>query len=261
MVSPSRERIRDLLGPRSLFGPIEVHDEVTSTNEVAAEAARAGADEGLVVLADTQTAGRGRLRRHWVSPPGSSISMSLLLRPGRRAEDWGWLSLVAGLAVASGLDALAPGSPVQLKWPNDVLIAGRKVCGILSERDDTPRGPAAVVGIGINVTLTEDELPVPGATSLALSGLPTDRDQVIAAVLTAFDAAYRQWSVDGHVLEAYRDRCTSIGADLTITVDSTTTLTGVGHDVDTAGRLIVELPDGLRAFTVGDVVHARLGSR
>lgn len=242
-----------------MFGPIESHEQVDSTNAVAAEAARAGASEGLVVLAGTQTAGRGRLTRTWVSPPGSSIALSVLLRPRRGGQDWGWLSLVAGLAVARGLDAIAPGAPVQLKWPNDVLIGGRKVCGILSERDDTPQGPAAVVGIGINVGLREDELPVPNATSLALSGLPTDHDRVIASVLTQFERGYADWQRDGHALAAYRERCSSIGADLTITVDATTTLAGVGYDVDAAGRLVVSLPDGLRAFSVGDVVHARLG--
>ncbi len=187
--------------------------------------------------------------------------MSLLTRPWRPVPEWGWLSLLPGLAVAGAVTDLATdASRVHLKWPNDVLIDGRKVCGILSEFVETREGPCAVVGIGINVTLAEAELPVPGATSLALAGFDTDQSRLAARVLTHFERFYHQWERHGSLREAYSQRCASIGAMLTVHADDQR-ISGTGFGVDESGRLQVLTADGVRTFAVGDVVHATLGHR
>ncbi len=234
-------------------------DSTGSTNADLVARARDGAGEGSVVVAWEQTAGRGRLDRTWASPPGASLSMSLLLVPRPAFEQWGWLSLLAGMAVRAALERFAPeAGRVQLKWPNDVLIDGRKVCGILSERVEHRTGARAVVGLGINVGMDEADLPVPGATSLRLAGFPEDRRAVALAVLEEFERFYTSWQAAGDVREAYLQLCTSVGAELTIVVDETTSVCGIGHGVDAAGRLEVATEHGLRTFAVGDVVHARL---
>lgn len=231
-----------------------------STNADVAALARAGGPEGFVLIADEQTSGRGRLDRTWASPPGASLAMSLLLRPPASSGGaWGWLSLIAGMAVTRGLRELSgAGERITLKWPNDVLVDGLKVCGILSERVETPDGPAAIVGIGINLRLEADELPVPHATSLALAGLPSERDAVTGAVLRAFDEVYTDLLSSGPPVRAYSDMCASIGAELTVIVRADEHVHGVGAGIDPDGRLVVDAGGILRAFAVGDVVHARL---
>lgn len=245
------------LGHLGFFRVFEVAS-TGSTNADVAAAARAGAPEGLVLLADEQTAGRGRLARQWASPVGKSLSMSVLLRPSGDLVDWGWLSLLAGMAVTAGLQSLSGGgADVTLKWPNDVLVGGRKVCGILSERVESDEGPAAIIGIGINLSLTEGELPVPTATSLAMAGLPHGRDEVAAAVLREFLSVYRDWEAGGPPLAQYRRLCASIGAELTVTTGADV-IRGVGVGIDETGRLVVDTGAGLRSFAVGDVIHATL---
>lgn len=242
-----------------LWREIRWIDSTGSTNADLAVEARRGVSEGLVLVAREQTAGRGRLDRSWSSPPGASVSMSLLLVPRHPFTHWGWLSLLAGMAVRSALAGMAADPQrVQLKWPNDVLIDGRKVCGILSERVEHPDGARAVVGIGINVGMDEADLPVPNATSLRLAGLPEDRDHVVTEVLAQFEKLYLSWQ-DGYDVRAdYRRACSSIGAELRIIVDRDETVEGIGADVDEQGRIVVDTARGRRVFAVGDVIHARL---
>lgn len=154
-----------------------------STNADVAAAARTGAAEGHAVVADHQSAGRGRLGRRWEAPPGAALAASFLLRPdGVPAARWPWLPLLVGVACAEAI-AKAAGVDAVLKWPNDVLLTdGRKLAGILVERVDTPPGAAAVVGVGLNVSQRPDQLP-PGAASLATAGA--------AGFGTAVDSAYR----------------------------------------------------------------------
>src|SRR6185436_16421062 len=128
--------------------------------------------EGLVVVAEHQTAGRGRLDRTWQTPARAALTVSVLLRPRTAAGDWPWFPLLAGCAAALALRRL--GALVELKWPNDVLLGDAKLAGILTERVDTAPEPALVLGIGINVGMTSDELPVETATSLAVAGLEID---------------------------------------------------------------------------------------
>lgn len=244
----------------TLWREITRVESTGSTNADLVVQARAGEPEGLVLVAWEQTAGRGRLDRSWVSPPGASVSMSMLLVPRQPFGRWGWLSLLAGMSVRAALEEIAPEpGRVQLKWPNDVLIDGRKVCGILSERVEHPDGARAVVGLGINIAMTETDLPVPTATSLRIAGFPEDRDQVVAGVLEQFEKSYRRWQDTGDLRAEYRQLCSSIGAELRIVVDRQRAVEGIGHDVDEFGRIVVSTARGLQAFAVGDVIHARLG--
>ncbi len=251
--------IRALVGESALWRDIRHVPTTGSTNADLSAAAHRGEPAGQVLLASEQTAGRGRLTRQWASPAGSSISMSVLLAPAQPAARWGWLSLLTGVAVADALDELAPpGVSVAVKWPNDVLVDGGKVCGILSERVEHPAGVRAVVGLGVNLTLTRDELPVPTATSLALAGFETTVDDVVAGILRHLERHHREWERAGTLRDAYRERCASIGAPLTITAPGRGPIGGTGHDVDDEGCLQVRTAAGLETFAVGDVVHARL---
>lgn len=232
-----------------------------STNADLAALARQGERAGLVLVADEQTAGRGRLDRSWASPAGGSVAISVLVAPEPLFPQWGWLSLLAGLAVADTVAGFAPNpDAVELKWPNDVLVNGRKVCGILSERIDPPGGttPLAVLGMGINLDIAAADLPVPTATSLALEGIEAGRDDVVAALLGHLGEHLQTWQQRGELADEYGRRCASIGAQLEIIVDERTRANGTGHGVDAHGRLQVATARGVETFAVGDVVHARL---
>jgi BirA family biotin operon repressor/biotin-[acetyl-CoA-carboxylase] ligase len=249
---------RDLLVEGGLWTALEVSASTGSTNADAAAAAVAGAPEGLVVTTEHQQAGRGRLDRRWEVPARSGLVVSVVLRPDVPLARWTWLPLLAGLAV--DLTAQDCGVASGLKWPNDVLVDDRKLCGILLERAEggSPRA-AAVVGVGLNVTLTEDERPVPTATSLWLeSARVTDRGRVLVLLLGHLERLYRGWVDSGgdpaSLRPAYLERCVTVGAQVRVELPDGSTLEGVAEDVDAWGRLVV---DGT-AVSAGDVVHARL---
>ncbi len=244
------------LGDAGLWRHVEAVAETGSTNAVLAERARAGAPSGSVLVADHQTTGRGRFTRVWQAPPGKSLALSVLLRPPvAETRRWLWLPLLAGLAVADGLRAAA-GVDARLKWPNDVLIGGRKVCGILAERVEGPV-PAAVVGMGINTLLAEAELPVPTATSLALAGAAVDPGKVVREVLVAFERWYSRWASGADLREAYAARCDTVGRQVRVVVSETESVEGEAVGVDPDGCLLVRTPDGVRTFAAGDVWHLR----
>lgn len=230
--------------------------ETDSTNADLATAARSGAAAGTVVVADHQRAGRGRLGRRWTAPPGTSVAISALLRPPASvpAERWLWLPLVAGMAVSEAVAELGAGE-VAVKWPNDVLIGDRKVCGILSERVIDQN--AAVIGMGINTTLSEDQLPVPTATSLALAGARSDAVEVVVAVLGALGRWYQRWADGEDLAPAFSQRCGTLGRTVRVERGPSGDVTGVAEGVDAEGRLLVRTSAGLQAFSAGDVVHLR----
>lgn len=239
-----------------LWQRIETVVEVGSTNAVLAARARAGGASGQVLVADHQSQGRGRFTRVWAAPPGRAVALSVLLRPPPVApQRWLWLPLVAGLAVADGLRAAA-GVDARLKWPNDVLIDGRKVCGILAERvEGTP--PAVVIGMGINTLLNSDELPVPTATSLALAGADVKPGEVVREVLASLERWYRAWGAGVDLREAYVSRCDTIARAVRVVASETETVEGTAAGVDADGRLLVHTGAGVRAFSAGDVWHLR----
>jgi BirA family biotin operon repressor/biotin-[acetyl-CoA-carboxylase] ligase len=263
---------RALVVDGGVWTGLEYLPRTGSTNADVAAAARAGTAEGYVVVADEQTAGRGRLERVWQSPPRAGIATSVLLRPGAAVPARGWspvptsgyglLPLLAGVALVEAVRRLSDLDAV-LKWPNDLVIDGRKCAGILAETvpDGRPdAGPAAVIGIGLNVTLREPELPHPDATSLQLAGsICVDRDPLLRAVLRGLADWYGRWRdvggdpVASGLMETYRFHCATIGATVRVELPGGGELTDVATGVDDDGALVV---DG-RRVAAGDVVHVR----
>ncbi|MFE5535192.1 biotin--[acetyl-CoA-carboxylase] ligase [Streptomyces sp. NPDC056492] len=256
---------RALVTDGGLWTSVEVVAATGSTNtDLAARAARL--PEGAVLVAEEQTAGRGRLDRSWVAPPRSGLFFSVLLKPGDSVpqERWGWLTLLAGVAAAGGLSRAA-GVDTALKWPNDLLLTvngeERKTGGILAERV----GDGVVIGIGLNVTLTEDELPVPEAGSLILAkAAVTDREPLLKAVLRSLEQWYGDWRAAGGdpaasgLQEAYAADCVTLGRHVRADLPGGRTLTGTAEAVDADGRLVVRTAeDEHEAVGAGDVVHLR----
>ncbi|WP_026211761.1 biotin--[acetyl-CoA-carboxylase] ligase [Longispora albida] len=254
---------RALLRPGSLWSSLSVLAETGSTNAELVRLAKAGAAEGTVLIAERQTAGRGRLGRTWESPPRAGIAMSVLLRPAEvPVARYGWLPLLAGVALAdaTGLRSWAAPDGSGLKWPNDLLVEGRKCAGILAEVADG----AIVVGIGLNVSLRREELPREDATSLVLEGAPvTDRAPLVKALLRSIESRYTAWRLDGGDPEAsglraaYKERCVTLGRTVRVMLPGDVELTGTAADVDSDGRLVVTHPGGREAIAAGDVVHVR----
>lgn len=237
---------------------IDVVEAAPSTNALVAARARAGAPEGLVVVAEHQTAGRGRLDRTWWTPPRAALTFSVLLRPGPEPVDWPWLPLLTGVSVAQALRE--SGAEVALKWPNDVLVGGRKVAGLLAERVETPAGPAAVLGIGLNVSTTRAELPVESATSLMLAGVDLDRTDLVVGLLASLRREYDAWRGPQGVPRlhaAYTGLCSTVGRRVRVDLPAGHTLLGTAVAVAEGGGLVVDT--GARRVTVGagDVVHVR----
>jgi BirA family biotin operon repressor/biotin-[acetyl-CoA-carboxylase] ligase len=242
---------------------VEVVAATASTNADVGVRARAGEPEGLVLVAEHQTAGRGRLDRGWETPARAALTFSVLLRPsGVPDRRWPWLPLLTGLAVVEGI-AAAGGPACGLKWPNDVQHEGRKIAGILVERLETSRGPAAVVGVGLNVSTRPDELPVATATSLAVAGAgDIDRTSLLLSLLAALGRRYDAWTRSAGdpalgVLAEYRRHCVTIGQPVRVHLPSGEVIEGTAVAVDRDGALVVG--SGARRVTVnaGDVVHVR----
>jgi len=247
-----------LVRPGGFWADVVVTSSTASTNADLAAAAREGAAEGTVHTTDHQVAGRGRLDRTWESPEASGIAVSVLLRPTEvPPARWVWLPLLVGLAVAATVEECDV--EAGLKWPNDVLVDGRKLAGILLERVDTADGPAAVVGVGLNVTMRSDELPVDTATSLLLEDASeTDRTVVLRLLLRNLEALYRAWRGAGGdpaagVRESYVRRCVTLGSDVSVAMPDGSVLTGRADDVDDLGRLVV----AGTAVSAGDITHVR----
>ncbi|MDH2443093.1 biotin--[acetyl-CoA-carboxylase] ligase [Amnibacterium sp. CER49] len=251
--------------PRSsaLVARLQWLDEAGSTNSELvrlATADEAGWPAPSVLVTDVQTAGRGRLGRAWTAPPGASLAVSVLLRPAVPRDRLGWLSLLAGTAMARALAGL--GVAASTKWPNDVLVGGRKICGVLAEA--LPDG-GAVIGTGLNHRLAEEALPVPTATSLAIEGGPTDPDLLLAAYLTEllalaerFAAAKGDPDASG-VREAVLAISGTIGRAVRVSLPDGTALVGTAVGIDADGRVEVraEADSRITAVASGDVEHLR----
>ncbi|WP_295804767.1 biotin--[acetyl-CoA-carboxylase] ligase [uncultured Corynebacterium sp.] len=287
MTALDLDRIREAVADD--FAVIEYTESTGSTNTDLMQADKVA--DGTVLLANEQLAGKGRLGRHWVSPAGSQLIFSVLILPDS-LDHLGTLPLAAGLAVTDSVDGAV------LKWPNDVHIGGKKLCGILAEAgpvgeafksapktevskaevakaevskaevnkaeinktEVAPKTQAAnppsarvVVGMGINVTLTREELPIEAATSLALEGLDTDRTELAITVLKNLHRRINQWEQqDPQLMADYRKACSSIGQEVRLeapTGDVTGTVEGVADD----GRINV----GGEYYSAGDVIHLR----
>jgi BirA family biotin operon repressor/biotin-[acetyl-CoA-carboxylase] ligase len=228
---------------------VEWVSETGSTNADAVARAHAGEPDGLVLVADHQREGRGRLDRRWDAPAGANLLMSVLLRPALEPDDWH--RCTTALAVAAADACASGGVPARIKWPNDLVIGGEKLAGILAEA--VPEERAVVVGLGLNVgwPLAGE---YPGATSLAARGASVRRDELLAAVLQRID----EQAADLH--ERYVARSATVGRDVRVTLPDGSVVAGRASAVDRAGRLVVETAAGPRTFTVGDVVHAATAS-
>ena len=254
----SADRLQRALAGDRLWHAVMVVASTESTNALAAARARDGVPAGLVILAEEQTAGRGRLDRVWQSPARAGVLMSFVLRPTTSPGTWPHLPLIAGLAALEAVIAVAH-VDAALKWPNDVLVGARKLGGILTERVDD----AVVVGIGVNVSTRAEELPPEGATSLALAGGVTDREPLVKEILRSFGRRYAEWSDSGGrasaVLPAYRERCETIGRDIRLDLPGGRAAVGTVTNVDDEGRLVVRDAVGgeEHAWPAGDVVHTR----
>jgi len=240
---------------------VQVVDESTSTNADVAERFRGGEPEGLVLVAEHQSAGRGRMGRSWVTSPRASLIVSFLLVPGAGSGGvpggrWPWLPLLTGVAAARAVRRVTD-VQVDLKWPNDVLAGGQKLGGILLERVERRGEAAAVVGIGINCAQTTDELPVPEATSLSvLTGAPVDRSALLEALLEELADCYDDWQAGADLRPAYLELCITPGQQVRVAVPGGEVL-GEAVDVDPSGRLVVRTEAGDERLGAGDVVHVR----
>jgi BirA family biotin operon repressor/biotin-[acetyl-CoA-carboxylase] ligase len=279
-----------------MWAPVDVVASTGSTNADLLERGAAGGAEGAVLVAEEQTAGRGRFGRTWTSVPGASLTFSVLLRPasvppGRR----GWLPLLAGVAVASAVRTLSAGTlsagtvsagtvsagtlsasgvsagagagvGALLKWPNDVLVGERKLAGILAEQ--APDGDAVVIGIGLNVATPADALPVSPsglrATSLLAEGAAVAREALLLSILGQLEDRYTAFRADpdpvrGGLRDAYRSLSATLGQPVRVELPAGRVLTGVAADIDPDGRLLVAEEAGGRVTPVsaGDVIHVR----
>jgi BirA family biotin operon repressor/biotin-[acetyl-CoA-carboxylase] ligase len=239
-------------------------DVVTATGSTNADLfARAMAGEdiaGAVLLAENQTAGRGRNGRSWSAAPHAQVILSVGVDSGGVAPGaWGWLPLSAGIAVVDAVLAVT-GVRVGLKWPNDVLARTdgppRKLAGILSEV--AAPHPVIILGIGLNVTLSADESESPGAVSLQDLGASTlDRTALVSRLLHELADRIGQWR-DGRTLaDDYRQRSLTIGSRVRASLPGDKEVTGVAADVDDQGRLLIDTDQGTVTVSAGDVVHVR----
>ncbi len=279
----------DLPLSRATVPRLEFLASTGSTNDDLREAANgpdaAAWPHGSVIVTDDQTRGRGRLGRAWFAPAGKTLAISVLLRPelpGGEAfplDAYGWIPLMAGAAmteaVRRAVDAAASAAPsepeddatggvdVELKWPNDVLVSGYKVCGILSEL--IPESGAVVVGAGLNLTLDEHDLPTLTSTSLLLvTGVRPDADAVLADYLGTFLGLMRTFAEHGAdaaasgVADRVTALCGTVGAEVRVELPGGTELLGTAERIADDGRLVVVDETGEpRSVAAGDVTHLR----
>ncbi|MFE6995326.1 biotin--[acetyl-CoA-carboxylase] ligase [Microbacterium sp. NPDC057659] len=215
-----------------------------------------GAPHLTVLLTDHQTAGRGRLDRTWVTPRGSALAISVLLRDLPAPAARGWIPLVAGLAMADAVAAQLSEHDVGVKWPNDVLVDGRKICGILAEATQD----AVIVGSGVNTVMTAEQLPVATATSFAALGVTADDDRLVADYVSALDAWIAALATEqsaDRVRAAVTARCLTIGRQVRVELPAGGELLGVATGLDADGRLVVVSDGAEHPVSAGDVVHVR----
>jgi BirA family transcriptional regulator, biotin operon repressor / biotin---[acetyl-CoA-carboxylase] ligase len=252
-VSALRRALVD--GPQASWSRLDVVEETGSTNaDLIANAA--GLADRTALVAEHQASGRG--------PPRSQLLMSVLVKfPGIDPSVLGWLPLLTGVAVVDALRTVAA-VDAALKWPNDVLVGGRKVAGILAEVALHGQTPAVVVGIGLNVSLKQDELPVPTATSLVLENAAvTERDTLLRAILRGIGAEVDSWKNSSwntdHLASRYRERCDTVGRRVRVELPGEKQILGEAIDVDQQGRIVVRDDETGKPIPVaaGDVTHLR----
>lgn len=257
MTGPPPALVASLVEGPSLVTRVEWHERCSSTNTITAAAGDTGAPEGLLVLADEQTAGRGRHGRTWTAPAGTSLLFSLLLRPSVRDAAPTLLPLLAGMVLAETVSRHLPEHEVALKWPNDLLVNGRKAAGVLAEASQG----AVVIGVGVNIDWRGVETPaeLEQATSLAaVAGHDVDRWRVLAGFIGMFSQRYDQWQqLPAAFLDGYRQRCATLGQQVRVHHRDGTSLSGEAVGFAPNGALEVRTASGTVTVNEGDVEHLR----
>lgn len=230
--------------------------EIDSTNEEARRLAKAGTEGPVWIMARTQTAGRGRRGRSWVSPPGNLMA-TLLLRPDCPPIAAGQLSFVAALAVAELVQGVDPRLEITLKWPNDVLVRDKKVAGILLESSSRPSGALEflAIGIGVNLRHHPDDTPYPVTSLAAQTARVPEPEQALSALAQGFDRAFRLWRTHGFgpIRDGWLKRAKGVGRPILVRL-ADEELEGIFQGLDSDGALILQQPSGLtRLVTAGEV--------
>ncbi len=254
----AEEEVGSRLETSRMGRQIRCFSRIDSTNQYAKKAAEDGAADGMLVIADEQTAGKGRRGRSWVTPPGETIAFTLLLRPKLSPDRVSMVTLVMGLAVAKAVNTLYP-LKAGIKWPNDVVINGKKLCGILTEMSaEVMHVNHIVIGVGINANMTSfpEELSRI-ATSLKLElGRDVSRAELIAQVMAEFERLYEKFEEDGDlraVSEEYNALCLNAESMVRV-LDPNGEYTGTSHGINALGELLVETESGqVRNVYAGEV--------
>lgn len=234
-------------------------ESLPSTNTELARRASEGAAEGLAIVADEQTAGRGRLQRAWSSPKGAGLYFSILLRPAIAQNYWPLITFMAAIAVGDALREAA-GLETDIKWPNDLLSGERKICGILAEAIDTPAGRAVILGIGIN--LTENAFP-PELANVAISvseatGRPPERERILAALLTALSGWYPLLERPEQIIDTWSNRSSYAIGKLVQVSNGDDVWQGTTCGVEPDGALRLRTSSGeVKLVRAGDVYSIR----
>ena len=259
----TREAIRAYLTTRFVGQRLEVYEEIDSTNDRAVALARDGAPNGTVVLAELQTKGRGRLGRRWFAPPGTSLLLSVVLRPDLAARAAQRTTMICSLAAVEAIAEVGETLPqggqfvAQVKWPNDILLSGKKVGGVLTELGlRGERLDYAVVGMGLNVNLDVSALPqvmTPATSIMAEVGQPVSRLDLLIALLERIETYAERLSAAWSPHEAWRGYLATLGQHVRVNVGQEV-IEGVAEDVDEDGALLVRTRTGeLSRIVVGDV--------
>jgi BirA family biotin operon repressor/biotin-[acetyl-CoA-carboxylase] ligase len=251
--------LSELAKTSSKWLDIEVFEQVDSTNDLAiARLSNTPANSVFVITADEQLKGRGRLQREWQSPFGAGIAISIAVPTSLFRCEVSAIPLLAGIAANDCLKNL--GADAKLKWPNDLMVELestelKKIGGILVQR----HGDHVVIGIGINVDLTADELPTENATSLSLISIRVSRESLIAQILKHLELATQLTSEEW--LPLYTNDCATIGANVTVARKAESMVTGIAVGVRKSGELVIDSNEGLVEITSGDVVQVRASTK
>ena len=238
-----------------------VFDEVDSTNIIAKARAREGAAEGTVFIAESQTMGKGRLGKSWSSPAGTGVWMSVVARPNIAPQQVSCITLVAGLAICQAIRELTD-LPAYIKWPNDIVINGKKVCGILTEMNsEIEKVNYVIIGIGINVNMDKfpKELQEVASSLRIESGIQYKREDVVAGVLMCFEKYYNKYLKDKSlqsVLDEYKELCITLKNQVSI-ISKEENYRARPIDIDETGALIIERYDGERETVTSGEVSVR----
>ena len=207
--------------------------------------------DGDVLLAEYQKSGKGRLDRTFEAAPSTALMLSLYIEPKIEKHEWSFIPLLTGLSVVIALQKRNQDTEIRLKWPNDLFVGEKKIGGIIAQAVEK----GVVIGIGINVAMNSDQLPVPHATSLLIEGAKhLDRNVLCSEILNTLDELLQRWISGEDLLHLYREKSATLGQDVEIELPGGNRITGLASDFSRAGELI--LRDGTRV-TVGDVIHLR----